>query len=781
MAQSALLGVGSDSGLPGETISISVGFTPGSTPVSTLQFDLIFSSSLSYVSTSTGVAASAAGKNATGNAISGGVRILVFGLNQNAIGLGALANVQLRISPSAPVGLIPITLTGIVASDPLANPVPISWNAGSVSVVAPSDTTVPSITITSPTANSTYSTNSGILNLSGTASDNVAVTQVTWANSRGGSGTASGTTLWNASNISLLSGSNIITVTAWDAAGNIGTDSLTVAYTSSDATPPVISDVSSSNITSTSATITWNTNEAADAQVDYGTNISYGNTTALNTSMVLFHNQTISGLSPGTLYHYRVRSRDGAGNLATSGNYTFTTKIGGAAITLAVPRFTAGEGQPLLEEETMIGLALLNMDSEPAALTFSAIRNGGELITGPNITNPRELSQPLNAASQLPIIDGTIFGDGFYRADPTGWIKLESTASNIGGFFLIFDTEHNIMDGAKFAADPLTDFVFTEIESAGYNRINIVNNNSESADVTFELINSSGFPRSSLSRSIPANGAFEADLFDDLFIGFEPRASEYVRVHASAGVQPFQLMQRAVGDIWTLTGQDLTAGGKRLYAPQYVLGDIYNTSLSVLNLDSNPGMMQLRFFDEYGNQLGATRRLAIPANGKLHIDNPEFFWMIGDSGIMTQGYVEIISENGERLAGSVVFFDSKKQSFSSALPLVDGLHDSVLFGHVASNDFYFTGIAILNPNAVDAVAMLELYSANGTLNDVRSVEIPSGHRVSWLLTKYFASLEGKNQISGYVKLRSDQPLAAFSLFGTTSMSVLSAIPPQGIQ
>jgi parallel beta-helix repeat protein len=87
----------------------------------------------------------------------------------------------------------------------------------------------------------------------------------------------------------------------------------------------VISGVSSSNITSSGATVTWTTNEASDTQVDYGTTTSYGSSTALSTSIVTSHSQALSGLSAGTLYHYRVKSRDAANNLATSGDFTFTT------------------------------------------------------------------------------------------------------------------------------------------------------------------------------------------------------------------------------------------------------------------------------------------------------------------------------------------------------------------------------------------------------------------------------------------------------------------------
>jgi hypothetical protein len=58
----------------------------------------------------------------------------------------------------------------------------------------------------------------------------VGVTQVTWSNNRGGSGTAIGTASWSAS-VALQSGSNVLTVTARDAAGNTSTDTLTVTYT----------------------------------------------------------------------------------------------------------------------------------------------------------------------------------------------------------------------------------------------------------------------------------------------------------------------------------------------------------------------------------------------------------------------------------------------------------------------------------------------------------------------------------------------------------------------
>jgi hypothetical protein len=98
------------------------------------------------------------------------------------------------------------------------------------------DTTRPTVSITSPTSSTTYPTSSPTVALGGAAGDNVGVTQVRWSNNQGGSGVASGTTSWGISSVPLVSGANVIMVTAVDAAGNSATASLTVTYTVS--TPP---------------------------------------------------------------------------------------------------------------------------------------------------------------------------------------------------------------------------------------------------------------------------------------------------------------------------------------------------------------------------------------------------------------------------------------------------------------------------------------------------------------------------------------------------------------
>jgi Purple acid Phosphatase, N-terminal domain len=99
-----------------------------------------------------------------------------------------------------------------------------------------------------------------------------------------------------------------------------------------DTEPPIEMNVSVGNITSTSATITWNTYENSSSQIYYGiTNVYkyssplYDAGNSMRSSMVTAHSVTITNLHPGTLYHFQARSRDAANNLAASADFTFTT------------------------------------------------------------------------------------------------------------------------------------------------------------------------------------------------------------------------------------------------------------------------------------------------------------------------------------------------------------------------------------------------------------------------------------------------------------------------
>ena len=102
-----------------------------------------------------------------------------------------------------------------------------------------------------------------------------------------------------------------------------------------DNTPPVISNIAVMSRGKKTVQIVWYTDKASSSQVDYGKTNRYGfryppqpkdDPTTGTSAGVLKHIINISNLTPGTNYHYRVKSKDAAGNEVISTGYrTFKT------------------------------------------------------------------------------------------------------------------------------------------------------------------------------------------------------------------------------------------------------------------------------------------------------------------------------------------------------------------------------------------------------------------------------------------------------------------------
>jgi hypothetical protein len=230
------------------------------------------------------------------------------------VGCGRL---QLQIRAAVLVVLTAALLTGCgggSGADPLASSPP----------PPPSDTTAPTL--------SAMAASAGAQDVTVTwTTDEAADSQVEYGTSTAyGSSSPLATMLVTSHSVSI---SGLAPATAYhyrvrsrDAAGNlaIGADASFTTTAVADTTPPTLAAISASTGTQT-ATITWTSDEPADSQVEFGTSTSYGASSNLAASLVTNHTVNLSALAPATLYHFRVMSRDAAGNLATSSDQTFST------------------------------------------------------------------------------------------------------------------------------------------------------------------------------------------------------------------------------------------------------------------------------------------------------------------------------------------------------------------------------------------------------------------------------------------------------------------------
>jgi len=104
------------------------------------------------------------------------------------------------------------------------------------------------------------------------------------------------------------------------------TSATTPSPTTTPAVTLTIAGVKISNITATSANITWQTNIAANSKVEYGLTSKYG-ATAQSSEFTTNHSLMLSNpnLKPSTVYYYQIQSATSSGESATSDALQFTT------------------------------------------------------------------------------------------------------------------------------------------------------------------------------------------------------------------------------------------------------------------------------------------------------------------------------------------------------------------------------------------------------------------------------------------------------------------------
>ena len=89
---------------------------------------------------------------------------------------------------------------------------------------------------------------------------------------------------------------------------------------------PVISDVLVSDITLSSAVVSWKSNITATSSIDYGTSAEYNlSASGKAGDLVTAHEIKLNNLKSGAIYNFKVKGKDDNYNLIISDNYSFTT------------------------------------------------------------------------------------------------------------------------------------------------------------------------------------------------------------------------------------------------------------------------------------------------------------------------------------------------------------------------------------------------------------------------------------------------------------------------
>jgi hypothetical protein len=272
-----------------------------------------------------------------------------------------------------------------------------------------SDTAAPTVSITAPLVGASLT---GGVTVSANATDNVGVAGVQFKLDGADLGAevtqAPYSVSWDTG--TAAAGTHVLSAVARDAAGNTATSSTVSVSTFINLTAPVISSVASSVTGSSSATVTWTTDQTSNSQVAFGTTAGYGTTTTLNTSMVTAHSMALSGLTANTTYHYQVLSWNSTGTEAVSTDATFTTQAGTGT---TLPATTA--------------YWRLNSTSGTTAADASGNGHTGTLVNGPTwVAGTAGNALAFNGSNQYVTVPSK--GLNLYPLTVSAWFKTGSTS-----------------------------------------------------------------------------------------------------------------------------------------------------------------------------------------------------------------------------------------------------------------------------------------------------------------------------------------------------------------
>lgn len=221
----------------------------------------------------------------------------------------------------------------------------------------------------------------------------------------------------------------------------------------SETTAPTISSISSTAVSTTQATILWDTNELANSTVGYSTIAGdFTNETGVATYLDSAggagqHRVVLSGLEPATTYYYRVLSSDPTGNQAADSDggdgYTFTTLAGPAISGVALSN--AANTQ-----------ATITWNTDVAANTYV---NYSTSVSGGSLVTPLESGDTELSTSHSITLTGLTSGTPYYfSVKSTDSSENLATDTNAGNFYTFITSSDSTGPVVSDAASSVTTY-----------------------------------------------------------------------------------------------------------------------------------------------------------------------------------------------------------------------------------------------------------------------------------------------------------------------------------
>jgi DNA-binding beta-propeller fold protein YncE len=465
------------------------------------------------------------------------------------------------------------------------------------------------------------------------------------------------------------------------------------------------------------------------------------------------------------------------------------------------------------DEQFYTGVALTNLSAETAEVIVTGLTNTGILYADDDETedvvefvNPRTLE--IEPGQQLALTTPELI-EASETVIEEGWFSFDTDQPDLKSFFLIGDRAFKRLDGTVTprGTSQLWVLPVVQVEDGMETEVTVLNPNRQSFGYRLTLVNKDGTTAATFTgqlapRTLRTAPLRDIDDDDDVDRGFfnedvwEEFEGGYVVVETDVGVVAFERYwddQRMA----SLAGIPLSIRDEQystLYLPQVSHFGGAESYITLVNAnppveeeeeeegeegeeeegpEEIPIKVVLSLKDNEGADLAAPVTIDLPAGTSQSLSLAELFGLQDPGGPM-DGWVQAEVDNtGFAGAGEIRLFDGRAMT---TLPFAGELRTDMIFSHVAQGLGLSTGIALINPGQEVAHVQLEVFDTEGVSTGSVEFQLQAGERVSQLLSEYIEAFG--EQVGGYIRVSSSQPLVGIELFFADNLELVSAVGAQ---
>ena len=591
-------------------------------------------------------------------------------------------------------------------------------------------------------------------------------------------------------------------VAATSSANNMGASSALAALAADDRTPPRISRIHVTNVTSTTATVTWVTNERADSSVEYGLSRYYRNQTVTDPALVTVHSQVMRGLSARTTYYYRVRSRDAAGNLRVSSGYSFKTLAAAptgdqTAPTISLTAPAAGTtvagtavtvSASASDSVGVVGVQFqvdgTNVGSEDTSAPYAVVWDSTRIADGQHSLKAIGRDAAGNTASSAD----TIINVTNTPASPTlvRWGRIRPSAGTTTPVGLTMQAYRKqgvlVSETGISATVPVRSGRFyVEMEGRVTTGIAIANPGDTSASISFHFTDSSGVDFGQSSFTLPAKNQTVTYLDEAPFTGRTPMQGTFsftssvpVSVAALRGLTNERNEFLTTTVPITAVGQSPGSGTQ--VVPHVPSGGGWTSRLVLVNPLDIAVSGNVEFYSQ-GTATSLGQLVQISVNGAAGSRFPYTVPARGvirlsvDPGAGSQVYsARLIPAANTGAPQAIGLLALQTNGFTVSEVVVPAVGSGIAFRSFAETSGVFgqvgsiqTGFAISNPSVSPVVVNVELVQANGTPTGIsKSISVPGNGQVAQFISEVFPQV---GAFKGVLRVTSLLPVHVIAMRG----------------